>query len=352
MSEERKIKVLCVEDEQDIRDTMAEILRDEGFEVFEANTGKQGFDIYLHEKPDVIISDIMMPEIDGYAFLKMVRDSKVKHNTVPFIFLSALGQKENILKGANLSANDYLVKPIDFDILIAKIKEKTVNALKVQELHKSNIQNLKSQIAVALPSEVFSHLDMLVQMLKIIKDEPYGPFPHRRYAEDLNKLYFDATKLKAAITNALDHEVIESRLNADEEIFSLCEFLDGVISNLPDKIRSKVEFERPFEDAASTQIKIEKAALFDLIKKIIVGVMKLDAEASIRISIMNDPLNQTLVVFFIKTAQNLAAIETSLDSAKLKSSCEVHGCYFKLTQNEASKDIAAIVSVPNHRIIK
>lgn len=352
MTEERKIKVLCVEDEQDIRDTMAEILRDEGFEVFEAANGKLGFDSYTRDKPDVIVSDIMMPEVDGYGFLKLVRESKTKNNTVPFIFLSALGQKENIMKGANLSANDYLVKPIDFDILIAKIKEKTLNAAKVQETHKSNIQNLKSQIAVALPSEIFSHLDMITQMLRMLKEEPYGPFPHRRYLEDINKLYFDSTKLKAAITNALDHEVIDNKLNIDEEIFPLSEFLDQVINNLPPKIKEKVEFEHPYEEDLTLKIKMEKTMLIDIIKKVIVGVMKLDQAASIRLSIMNDPLNQTLIVFFIKCTPGLPALENSIEAEAIKQSSEKQGCYFKVTQNEASKDIAAIFSVPSHRVVR
>jgi DNA-binding response OmpR family regulator len=128
MTEQNKIKILCVEDEQEIRENIAEILRDEGFEVFEAENGRVGFDSFLQNKPDLVVSDIMMPEVDGYALLKAIREGKnVKNNLVPFIFLTALGQKDNVVKGVNLSANDYLVKPIDFDLMIAKIKEKTEN---------------------------------------------------------------------------------------------------------------------------------------------------------------------------------------------------------------------------------
>ena len=136
MTEERKIKVLIVEDERDIRENMVEILRDEGFEVVEAENGRQGFEVFLQQKPDVIISDIMMPEVDGYGLLSLIRENKnIRNNNVPFIFLSALGQKENVIKGVDLSANDYLVKPVDFDLMIAKIREKTVNASRVAESH-------------------------------------------------------------------------------------------------------------------------------------------------------------------------------------------------------------------------
>ncbi len=350
MTEERKIKVLCVEDEQDIRDTMAEILRDEGFEVFEAGNGKQGFEAYLQHKPDIIISDIMMPELDGYGFLKMVRESKDKKNTVPFIFLSALGQKENILKGADLTANDYLIKPIDFDILIAKVREKATNAIKVQKDHESNIANLKNQISTALPSEIFAHLDGITQSLKILKDEPYGPLPHRRYVEDLNKLYFDSVKLKAAVINSLDHEVIDNRLNSNEEVFSLIDFLEQATTSLPEKIKAKVEFEKPFE-TDFCKIKLDKSVLLELIKKVIGGVIKTDNEASIRITLMADNLNQTLIVFFIKSKLSIENLETGLEVDKIKNIGDSQGCYFKTTKNPDS-DFAIIFSIPSYRVTK
>ncbi len=351
MSEDKKIKVLCVEDEQDIRDTMAEILRDEGFEVFEADNGKKGFDSYMQNKPDIIVSDIMMPEVDGYALLKMVRESKDKRNTIPFIFLSALGQKENILKGADLFANDYLVKPIDFDILIAKIKEKAFNANRVQKTHDSNIKNLKEQISVALPSEIFAYLDNMTQMLQILKEEPYGPFPHRRYSEDINKIYFDCMKLRAAVTSSIDHEVIDKKLDLNEEIFSLLEFLDQAIAALPEKIRSKIEFEKPYDGETFCRVKMERGVLIELFKRILMGVIKVDADASVKITLMTDSLNQSLVVFFIKSAATLENMESGLDIENLRMIGDSQGCYLKLSKSSGN-DIAAIFSIPSHRVVK
>ena len=350
MNEERKIKVLCVEDEHEILDTMAEILRDEGFEVFEANNGKKGFESFLHNKPDIIISDIMMPELDGYGFLKMVRESKDKNHTVPFIFLSALGQKENVLKGVDLMANDYLVKPIDFEILIAKIKEKTANAMRVQKLHNVGIKNIKSQISAVLPAEVFSYLDTITQMLKMLKEEPYGPFPHRRYAEDIGKIYFDAIKLKAAVTNALDHNVIDSKLSADEEIFSLVEFMDHAVTSLPEKLRSRVVFEMPYEGEFLPKVKMDKSVLVDIIKKIIAGAIKAQQDSTIRIAVMTDTLNQMVVIFYLKSKLDFTTMQMNIDPEKVAQIADAQGCYFKLTQGMGG-EINAILSVPSYRLV-
>lgn len=351
MTEERKIKVLCVEDEQEIRDTMAEILRDEGFEVFEAGNGKEGFDAFLRDKPDIIVSDIMMPELDGYGFLKMVRESKDKLNAVPFIFLSALGQKDNILKGVDLMANDYLVKPIDFDILIAKIKEKASNAMKVQKIHNAGIKNIKTQISSILPTEISSHLDTISQMLKILKEEPYGPFPHRRYAEDLNKIYMDSVKLKAAITNALDHNVIESKLNENEEIFSLSEFIEHAVTNLPEKLKTRVQFDRPYESEFLPKAKMDKAALVEVIKKIVAGVLKADEESSIRISIMMDSLNQMALIFYLKSKLDVNGVRENIDCDKISQVTDSQGCSFKLAAGSMSDEVNIVFSIPSYRLI-
>ena len=351
MAEERKIKVLCVEDEHEIRDTMAEILRDEGFEVFEAANGKEGFEGFLHHKPDIIVSDIMMPELDGYGFLKLVRESKDKLNAIPFIFLSALGQKDNILKGVDLLANDYLVKPIDFDILIAKIKEKAGNALKVQKIHNIGIKNIKSQISTILPTEVASYLDTVSQMVGILKEEPYGPFPHRRYGEDLNKIYLDVIKLKAAIANALDHNVVESRLNENEEIFSLCEFIDHAILNLPEKLKTRVQFDRPYESEFLPKAKMDKAAVVEVIKKIIAGVIKADQESSIRITMMMDSLNQMALIFYLKSKLDAQGVRSNIDCDKITQVSEAQGCTFKIAQGQAADEVNIVFSIPSYRLV-
>jgi DNA-binding response OmpR family regulator len=116
-----KIKILCVEDEVDVRESIAGILESEGFEVLQAENGKQGLEVFLENHPDIIISDIMMPGFSGHDLLKAIRGNKtIDNSNVPFILLSALGQKEDILLGINLEASDYLVKPVDFYFFIAK----------------------------------------------------------------------------------------------------------------------------------------------------------------------------------------------------------------------------------------
>ncbi len=347
MSEEKKIKILCVEDEQIIRENISEILRDEGFEVFEADNGKSGFESFIQNNPDLIISDIMMPEVDGYGLLSLIRENKnIRNNTVPFIFLTALGQKDNVIKGVTLSANDYMIKPIDFELMIAKVKEKTSNASKVQESHNRNLKNLKNQVSVVLPNELFSYLDIITQVSSVLKQEPYGPFPHRRYLEDLDKIYLTSMKLRSAVSNALDQTVIDHKLNADEEVVSIVDFLDEFIGGLSDKFKNRIEFEHPHNKAELSRVKIDRLILLDALRKIFAGMLKTDMEAIVSISIMLDHLDQMVLIFYLKTEKK--NLEENLDESQVSKILDKQNCRFEIVD---SKPNTTVLTIPSYRLI-
>ena len=349
MSEERKIKILCAEDEQDIRENIADILRDEGFEVFEAANGKLAFESFMQNKPDLVISDIMMPELDGYGFLDLVRGSKnIRNNTVPFIFLSALGQKDNVIKGVNSSANDYLIKPIDFDLMIAKIKEKTANALQVQATHERNIDNIKSQVSLILPTELFSCLDIISQISGILKEEPYGPFPHRRYIEDLEKIHLNALKLRSSINNSLDQTVIGQRLNADEEVFSVSSFVEEFIAGLSEKFRTKIQFERPFEESTTPRLKLDRLILLDAFRKIFAGMFKTDPEALVTVAVMTDHMDQLVIIFYLKSQIEKLDMRVNLEESQVSKILDKQNCRFEIVSD---KENTAVLTIPSYRLI-
>ncbi len=115
-------KVLLVEDEVDLRQAMAEEIAEEGYEVEVAQNGLKALEQLANYIPDIIVSDISMPEMDGFAFLENLRASHTHLDDVPFVFLSAFNAKDDVVKGKKLGADDYLVKPVDFDLLFATIE--------------------------------------------------------------------------------------------------------------------------------------------------------------------------------------------------------------------------------------
>lgn len=105
-------KILIIEDNAEIREITGEILSLAGYEVIVAENGKRGVELAAHHSPDLIICDIMMPELDGYGVLHIL-SKKETTNRIPFIFISAKAEKSDIRKGMELGADDYLTKPFD-----------------------------------------------------------------------------------------------------------------------------------------------------------------------------------------------------------------------------------------------
>ena len=113
-------KILVIEDEPEMRRNLLTILRLEKFEPVGAENGKAGIALAKSTKPDLILCDVMMPEIDGFGVLKALR-ADAATASIPFIFLTAKGEKVDIRSGMNLGADDYLTKPVDKTDLLSAI---------------------------------------------------------------------------------------------------------------------------------------------------------------------------------------------------------------------------------------
>jgi signal transduction histidine kinase len=125
-------KILIVEDTLTIREEIRDILVMEGYIVFEADNGRIGFEIALKEHPDLIISDILMPKLNGFEMFDKLRKNK-KTEAIPLIFLSAKAEKEDIRIGMNLGAEDYLTKPINLNDLINAVENKIQKKLLIDQ---------------------------------------------------------------------------------------------------------------------------------------------------------------------------------------------------------------------------
>src|SRR3981081_4493013 len=114
-------KILCVEDDRETASLICEELVDRGFEVRAAYNGRDALSAILMEPPDLVLSDIGMPGMSGFERLERLTSMEPRFQSMPFVFLTALGDHDNELKGWQLGADDYLTKPVDYDVLAALI---------------------------------------------------------------------------------------------------------------------------------------------------------------------------------------------------------------------------------------
>ena len=121
MAEVRK-KILCIEDDRETAGLIAEELLDRGYEVTVAHDGREGLAAILRTMPDLVLSDISMPAMSGFELLERLTAPAPSFSNMPFVFLTALTDRDNELKGRQLGADDYVTKPIDFDRLVMIIE--------------------------------------------------------------------------------------------------------------------------------------------------------------------------------------------------------------------------------------
>jgi DNA-binding response OmpR family regulator len=110
-------KILCIEDDRETAALIAEELIDRGYEMTVAHDGREGLTAILKTMPDLVLSDISMPVMSGFELLERLIALAPRFSKMPFIFLTALTDRDNELKGRQLGADDYVTKPIDFDVL-------------------------------------------------------------------------------------------------------------------------------------------------------------------------------------------------------------------------------------------
>lgn len=116
-----KKKILVIEDTLEVRENICEILELAGYDVIDAENGKSGVDKAMNQSPDLILCDVMMPELDGFGVLKIL-NKHVETNKLPFIFLTAKAEKTDFRKGMGLGADDYITKPFDDTELLEAIE--------------------------------------------------------------------------------------------------------------------------------------------------------------------------------------------------------------------------------------
>lgn len=139
-------KILLIEDDKGVRETTVDILRLADYEVVSAENGKLGIEKALQFKPDIIICDVMMPELDGYGVLHIL-NKKPETAKIPFIFLTAKSRREDMRKGMNLGADDYLTKPFEETELLDAVESRLKRTDFLKQEFSKNLEGINSFFA-------------------------------------------------------------------------------------------------------------------------------------------------------------------------------------------------------------
>ena len=224
-------KILVIEDESSLRKGICDVLGFEGYEVIEAENGIYGYQMTLQNMPDLILCDIMMPEMDGYELLKLVRENETT-KLIPFVFLSAMAERADVRVGMELGSDDYISKPFTRDELIKVVEARIKKSVAIKEHAEIALTELRKNIITRLPHELRTPLNGILGYGQMLKDYPES-FTQEELPKIGSDIYLSAVRLFRLIENYL----IYARL----ELAKADHIVQFVLSN-PDEICKKEAF--------------------------------------------------------------------------------------------------------------
>jgi two-component system sensor histidine kinase/response regulator len=150
-------KVLVIDDSHDVNDLIGEALTMNGYQVYVAEDGLAGVQLAQRHLPDLILCDVNMPQLDGYATLTALRQHSTTA-TIPFVFLTGIADKGNMRQGMELGADDYLTKPFTISELLAAVKARLEKQAAITRQAEKKLEELRGNISLALPHELLTPL--------------------------------------------------------------------------------------------------------------------------------------------------------------------------------------------------
>ena len=200
--------ILVIDDAPFILESTKTLLKFEGYEVLTARDGEEGLEIINSKKPDLVLCDISMPKLDGYGVLKALRNNPATAR-IPFIFLTAFTERQNIRTGMQLGADDFLVKPYSRDELITSINAQIQKSFLQEKVIEEKVQEVSKSVTQVLPHEFRTVLNQIMGSAKFLQNSPEKLLP-----EEIKELASDIISSSKRLIKITENYLIYSRIEA------------------------------------------------------------------------------------------------------------------------------------------
>lgn len=200
-------KILVIEDEEAIRENILDLLEAENFEGIGAINGKVGIKLAIEQIPDLILCDMMMPEVDGHGVLKALRAEPLTA-TIPFIFLTAKADKSDVRTGMELGADDYITKPCTPQELLKAIAIRLEKQKTISRQSQKTLDELRTNISMSLPHELRTPLNAIMGFSELILSE-YQVLKESDILEMIGQIQTSGHRLYRLIQNFLLYAELE-----------------------------------------------------------------------------------------------------------------------------------------------
>lgn len=200
-------KILVIDDDEQVCDMIAASLSMEGFETIQALDGHMGIEAARRHAPDLILCDIMMPNLDGYATLSAIRKDPTTA-TIPFIFLTGQTAKSDMRLGMDLGADDFLAKPVLIPELVTAIQSRLQKHELVRQETERKLDELRVNLSTSLPHEIRTPLSGIVGFAEVLRDDSATLKP-TEISEMATIILKSANRLGLLVENFLTYSQLE-----------------------------------------------------------------------------------------------------------------------------------------------
>jgi len=201
-------KILVIEDTLNVRENICEILETEDYEVHSAENGRLGLEMAANIQPDLVLCDIMMPEMDGYETLKAMRQN-IATSTVPFIFLTAKNTRQDQRLGMELGADDYIPKPFTIDELLGGVAMRLKRSAEFIEKSEKKLHELTKNMGTPITDVIKEPLKAVVGFSRMLMTE-YSHMEKFEMAEFNQLIYRAGMKLNSIVGKSFLYYQLES----------------------------------------------------------------------------------------------------------------------------------------------
>ena len=270
-------RILVVEDELDIREILRDLLEAEGFKVLSADNGLTGLKLAREQLPDLIISDILMPKMDGYGLLnELRRDPMIA--MIPFIFLTAKTNRAETRHGMDLGADDYLTKPFFPADLYNAIESRFARQSLIAGQFQKKLDDLRQNITAALPHELRTPLTGILAGSALLRERYTGPENEEIHTlADL--MYQSAERLNRLVQNSLLYALLAVFRSDDKALAQMradsTTDTNGLIAATAQRVAQRAGREADLlVDAQSTHARILEEHFVKIVEELIDNAFK------------------------------------------------------------------------------
>lgn len=248
--------ILVVEDETHLREDIAEILAFKDYTVITAENGREGLDLARQYFPDLIVSDIMMPELDGYGLLLALREDQ-NMASIPFIFLTARTDYADQRKGMSFGADDYLQKPFNPNDLLNSVKIRLEKQAELQRRAQDEVNSLRNSVVNMMPHELRTPLTGIIGYVDLLVND-FEAFDSRQVLQMLQTVQKSGYRLYHIIQNYLLFAQLEIMGLDPERRALITEHRDQIEAN-PVEIFTRVGYEKANHYNRASDLTLELA---------------------------------------------------------------------------------------------